>query len=237
MLDPADVTFFQPKIGSISRTFVDKADYTAPHSIARASLPVKIHVRALVTRGTRVPIGYYERIGIIHVVRRRWLLNVQFKFNLACIGSNKDYAYSYADDQTQTFLLGDDFSLTADPFLGGLPFDAKLKNCECTATMVRPPGTIVFTGVSGSLVTGNPAHFDMVGKAGIAEMMPPIQSTCPNGIGGTVTGTSLPIPVNFYLFVGLLGVGGIHPSDGVEHFIITESPLVTTFVEWRSIVE
>jgi hypothetical protein len=237
MLDPADVTFFQPKIGSISRTFVDKADYTAPHSIARASLPVKIHVRALVTRGTRVPIGYYERIGIIHVVRRRWLLNVQFKLNLACIGSNKDYAYSYADDQTQTFHLGDDLSLTADPFLGGLPSDATVKNCACTATMVRPPGTVVFTGVSGSLVTGNPARFDMVGKAGIAEMVPPIRYTCPNGIGGTVTDTAEPFGIDFFMFLGLLGVGGIHPSDGVERFIITQSPLVTAIVEWRSIVE
>ncbi|MFI5182220.1 MAG: hypothetical protein ACHQPI_12595 [Thermoanaerobaculia bacterium] len=244
-LDPSNVTFFPPRIGTISRSSTDEFTYTAPHSIAHATVPVKMRLRAQVTRGAGIPFGLYETSKIFHVVRRRWVLNVEFGFLLPCAAGsgNEDYAYSYADNQTQGFHLEDDpagLLLKTDPFLAGLPADAVLTSCKCVATLLGEPGTITFSISDGSLVLARQPYFQIGGQAGILNMIPAIKEVCPNPVPPPDTQTiyNEPFgPYSFDLFLGLSGVGGLRPSDGTVRFIIMAPPILTITVEWHSVNE
>jgi hypothetical protein len=226
-----------PAVGTITPKGVDEFIYTAPHSIAHASLPVKLRVRSPAINN-----AFYEATRTVHVIRRRWLLNVEFKLNVACVAGsgNEDYSFSYADDQTQGFHLGDDLSLNADPFLGGLPAAAVLTSCACVSTMMGEPGTVRFNLSEASLVTnpnGGDAHFEIRGKAEIVNMLPPIQRVCPNPVPPPATVTYLddPASFDFDLFLGFVDTGGFPPADG--HFTIDEPPLLKIVMDWRSIPE
>ncbi|MDL2718886.1 MAG: hypothetical protein PT977_14135, partial [Acidobacteriota bacterium] len=71
----------------------------------------------------------------------------------------------------------------------------------------------------------------------ISPMIPAIQWTCPNGIGGFVTAIADAVPFGFDLFLHLQDVGGLRPSDGTPRFIFLEPPLLTIILEWHSIKE
>jgi hypothetical protein len=238
-LDPRNVTFFTPAIGTIDRKNADTFTYTAPHSLGHASLPVKVLVKAAVTHGAGIPFGSYEKSTTLWVVRRRWVLNVEFKLNLPCVAGsgNEDFTYAYSDDQTQGIRLGDDLSIGKLPFLGGLPSAAVLTSCKCASTMLEQPGTVTFDSVGGSFVAGPPPRFQMVGNAAISHMIPSIQETCPDGIGGTYTFTDDPVSFGFDLFLGLQSKGGLRPHDGKDTFTIFEPPILTIVVDWYSYVE
>jgi hypothetical protein len=229
---------FPPKIGTITPKSVDQFIYTAPHGIAHASLPVKLRVRSPAINN-----AFYEATRIVHVIRRRWSLNVEFKLNVACVegSGNEDFSYSYADDQTQNFRLGDDLSLTADPFLGGLPADAVVTSCKCATTMMSKPGTLTFNLSNDSHLTTVEADalFHINGTAEIANMLPPIQRVCPNPVPppATITYTDDPASFSFDLFLGLLGNGGLAANDGVAEFKVDEPPLLKVVIQWHSIPE
>ncbi len=147
---------------------------------------------------------------------------------------DKDYAYSYSDDQSRNFHLGDDLSLNADPFLGSLPADAVLTSCKCTATLQGQPGSVTFQGVGGELRRGPPVHFRLDGTAGIVNLQPSIELICPNG-AGTVAPIS---PTPFFLaFLGLPDGHGLRPSNRTQRFAPIESPSLTIILEWHSVTE
>jgi hypothetical protein len=236
-LDPDAITVSQPNIGTISRFDIDKYTYKAPLSIDHASLPVKIRMKVLLTDGKP-----YETSASLHVVRRKWNLSVEFKINTNPCADYQDFGYSYSDVQSQNFLLDADLSLKVEPFLAGLPADAVVTNCKCTATMLGQPGTITFPGVGGKLFTLPSPIFQMVGKAEILNMIPSIQRTCPCPwcVPPQTTITYPPDdPSDSYSFeiIWLVFEGVLRPSDGTPRWILLEPPLLTIITEWHSIKE
>ena len=183
---PTVTMTLQPNLGTLTRQDVDQFIYTAPHSIGHASLPVTVRARIQAINNT-----FYEATRTLHVVRRKWSINVEFKLSIPCAQGtgNEDYDYRYADDQTQNFHLADDLTVTADPFLQALPADAELKSCKCTSVLASQPGTVTFNFSSGSLLPGPPAHFEMNVDAQIVNIIPAITETCPNPTPPPATNT------------------------------------------------
>lgn len=227
-LDPRNVTFFPPKIGTISRESADSAIYTAPHSISSASVPVLLRVWAVVTHGAGVPFGTYEAVGTFHVVRRRWLMNVEFEIDIPCEGE-EGFSYKYSDDQTQTFRVEDSLFVTADPFLAGLPNDSELKGCgKCSGTLLAQPGTVAFSFRDRSLLVSDAqAWFLISGKAEIV-IAPAIQVVCPDGTFTTP-------PINLALDLSQLGKA-LRPNDKTR-ITLQQGPLGKIVVQWRSIAD
>ena len=245
-LDPLNVEIYYPEIGTITRQGPSEFTYTAPHSILHASVPVKLRFHVNVTHGAGIPFGIYETTEILHVVRRKWNLSVEFKIDTnPC--TDKDFAYSYSDVQSQNFHLEDDLSLKVDPTLASLPADAVLTNCQCTSTLLGQPGTLTFS-IGGAYLRAResfrghgPTHFEIVGDAMIVNMVPSIQVTCPNPPNSVpATYTSIEDaspPFQFDLFLTPLEMGGFRPSDGTARYILLEPPLLTIITEWHSIAE
>ncbi|HEY3348504.1 MAG TPA: hypothetical protein VGM13_01860 [Thermoanaerobaculia bacterium] len=249
-LDRANTGMFPPKIGTIGAGLnLGEFSYSAPASIAHATVPVTLRARASVTRGG-VPFGIYEATKTVNIVRRRWALRVGFKLNLACSGSNTEYSYSYADDQEQDFHLEDSpsgFVLVKDPTLASLPDDATVKGCRCSITSVGTPGVVTFPNVTGKLTNTFsepsrrfPSRFELSGKAVIENMIPVVKYDCPNPIPppATLSFVDDATSYDFDLLYGLLADGGLlRPHDGNAKFIILEPPLLEYTVEWHSIAD
>jgi hypothetical protein len=234
-LNLGDFTFVTPKIGTVAYRTGNTLLYSAPHSIGHASVPVKLRMRVTPRVG---PVKVFEATKVVHVVRRKWNLSVEFKLDLQCVGGNQDYAYAYSDSESENFILSNDLEFSKEAGTAhNTSGHADLKNCKCSASMVGGPGIVTFESVTGSLVPEPFAHFRMFGKAQILEMIPPILWHCPDGIGGTVTATSDPVSFGFDLFLNLLSVGDLRPSDGTPRFIFLEPPLLTIVIEWHSVAE
>ena len=248
-LDRVNSGMFPPKIGTIGAGLnAGEFSYSAPASIAHATVPVTLRARASVTHGSGVPFGIYEATKTLNIVRRRWALRVEFKLNLGCSGSNTQYSYSYADDQEQDFHLEDQpsgFVLVKDPTLATLPDDATVGSCQCTATMKGKPGIVTFPGVAGKLTNtfGKPSRrfpsrFELTGSAFIQDMIPAVHYVCPNPVPppATYAFDDEPTSYGFDLLYGLLDDGGLlRPHDGNVKFIILEPPLLEYVVQWHSI--
>jgi hypothetical protein len=233
-LDPGNVTISNPTIGTISRSSVDDFEYTAPHTIAHASVPVKMRLRAAVTSGAGVPAGFYETAVTVNVVRRRWSLNVEFGIDLSCADGGLN-SYKYDDDQAQNLRLDDNLFFTAEPFLGGVPFAAEVKGCgNCTAVFVGEPGPVAFNDVGGSLVS--PAgYFLFKGRADII-LVPAIEVTCPdpNPPYGNTTVTSPQLAFG----ISLADLNKrLRASDGMTKLTLSSSALGKIIVRWHSLAD
>ena len=237
---------YPPKIGTITRQSVDEWTYVSPHGIAHASVPVTLHFRVVVTHGAGVPFGVYETTKVVHVIRKKWRMNVEFRLDIACGGGNTDYGYAYADDRDQDFHLEDNpsgFSLVADPTLAGVPEDATVTKCTCAPSLAGPAGPLVIDYLGGSFLPhvrgqGVP-HFQLSGFATMTNMIPVIEYVCPNPVPppATLTYRSDPVDYSFDLLFGLNVFGGVRPSDGTQKYILLEPPLLAIVITWRSIAD
>ncbi len=231
-LDPYDVTSLPPAIGTISRYDRNTFTYTAPNSLAHASLPVTIRLRALVSGGAGFRAGPYKAETTLHVVRRRWTVKATFKIDTnPCVGLDS-HAYSYSDVRNQDFLLDDNLVLNAVSTPGPLPAAPVLSSCYCAATLLGEPGIITFTGARGALDEGPPAIFYIVGQAGVPNLMPGVSLSCPYGGGAVAPVSATPF---FLLLLGSVD-GGLRPSDARPRFILLQNK-VTVIMDWYSIAE
>ncbi len=237
-MDPRDVTFLPPKIGTIDRKDANNFDYKAPHSIAHASLPVTILARAQVTHGAGIPFGPYKAHKDLHVVRRTWAVKAEFKYDGGLCEGEKSHVFSYTDVRIQNFHLDFDLELIADPPAAkASPDKVALTSCKCTATWQGEPKAITFTGAGGSLQFAGfnglptPAYFLLRGSAEV--LIPGVDLTC----GGEKLAVA-PLPLTPFFLQLLMSVhGGLRPSDARPRFILLSPPELTIIMDWYSVAE
>ncbi|MEO8055505.1 MAG: hypothetical protein ABI768_10135 [Acidobacteriota bacterium] len=171
------VTWLRPRLGTVENSSGQATSYNAPHTISQAFVVDTIRVRFhdSATREARET-KYY-----MNIIRRRWSLLVDFRFNQTC-ANGAVFSLAYTRTRKHDFVFDNDMNL------GSLFAQGDSSNVDTLAGVCAPctlgsqgtVGDLEFIQPKARFVELAPTYFFLQGSIVVRRGFRAIEGTCPN---------------------------------------------------------